>query len=306
MFDARPIHLIEARALCDQMLTAIRSLPVSSERREYEAVYGTIAAWLGGNRQPPPVLPAPHSLVETSHTYAASLLQRAYKERPGEADSSWIADACAHPHGGLESSQFGIGDASLVSVYGRFMRCVLPAVRLACVAMGQGIGLSDPAGRWLLERAQVDQLFLDYSWTRDTSVYQGNEQLLEEACTAFLASATRIPHDERLLQRCGALLIARNDHSQAEEILRRCISLPTRDQQARTEALYDLARIYARRGQEDQCREVLQAWSRQFPTGQLPREQLTMDRDFTAMQDKPWFHGLGMEEREDQCERERP
>ena len=306
MFDARPIRLIEARALCDQMLTAIHSLPVSPEQQEYEAIYGTIAAWLVGNRQPTPVLPAPHSLVHISHTYATSLLQQAYEERPAEADRHWIADACANQEGGLESSQFGIDDVPLVSVFGRFMRCVLPAVRLACVAIGQGIGLSDPAGRWLLERAQVDQLFLDYSWTRDTSVYQGNEQLLEEACTAFLASATSIPHDERLLQRCGALLIACNDHAQAEEILRRCLSLPARDQQARTEALYDLARMYAKKGQEVQCRDVLQALSCQFPAGQLPWEQLSMDPDFTAMQNKPWFHELGTEVGEDQCERERP
>src|SRR5260370_16948455 len=80
MFDPRPIHRVEARELCEQMLTAVRALPASMPQQEYLTVYEAIAVWLVGLARPVPILPtscAFRNAIERSHAAALELLQRA-------------------------------------------------------------------------------------------------------------------------------------------------------------------------------------------------------------------------------------
>lgn len=75
MFSRSAISTEEAGDLCEQILAALRSLPDSSLRQEYEAIYSAIAGWLKGNAPPAPVLPqlppdADRSVLRNSHEIA--------------------------------------------------------------------------------------------------------------------------------------------------------------------------------------------------------------------------------------------
>ena len=83
MFDARPIHRIEAYELCEQMLTAVHALPRSQLQQEYLLVYSIIAQ---GLKEKLPLRPefSPSSngdaMISRSHAFALELLQQNFPQ----------------------------------------------------------------------------------------------------------------------------------------------------------------------------------------------------------------------------------
>src|SRR5260370_17437195 len=171
MFDPRPIHRVEARELCEQMLTAVRALPASMHQQEYPTVYEAIAVWLVGLARPVPILPTSSALrnaIERSHAAALEMWERAAARWVGgQEEHDWLVDALVASQGVgwwnrtgllLDGDSVGFGSShDLVYVF--------PAVRLALVAAEAadvGSRAGDPAARFLTERASISKLLASH------------------------------------------------------------------------------------------------------------------------------------------------
>jgi tetratricopeptide (TPR) repeat protein len=97
------------------------------------------------------------------------------------------------------------------------------------------------------------------------------------------------PQDERLWWWLGHCHLVVGDLEQAETALQHCLELPRCRGKTRASATYDLACVYARRGQSEECRAKLLESHSIRP---LNRQVLTKDQDLKPMLTKKWFKEL--------------
>lgn len=297
MFDPRPIHRVEARELCEQMLTAVRALPASMPQQEYLTVYEAIAVWLVGLARPVPILPTSSALrnaIERSHAAALELLQRASaRSVGGQEEHDWLVDALVASQGVgwwnrtgllLDGDSVGFGSShDLVYVF--------PAVRLALVAAEAadvGSRAGDPAARFLTERASISKLLAEHHAQLDPQI-EIPEEYLERTLTALEGVGSAASRDERVRLYRGLLLLQLDHLAEAELELQQCLRMPTCTGDSRASVLYNLACVYARTGREDLCRTTLQEALQLWP--QL-RHSLETDRDLAAVREIAWFQTL--------------
>jgi hypothetical protein len=290
MFDARPIHPPEARELCEQMLTAVRALPDSSEKQQYEAIYKAIAHWPDKAFQPALTVQTSPSTLQRSHLSAVLLLQQASERSAQGKDPTWLMDVFADRSGWWETNQYQLKDGSLSSGSGWeiYLIYVFPAVRLALAVIGQPYGLIDPAGQLMRERSQVVEVCEEHGWIL-TEPANWEKHHCERALSAFQEQMQYTPRDERLWAWCGHLLIKLDRLTEAEQALQHCRSMPVCSQGTHADALYNLACVYARTDRESECRSALEACNQLRP---LNRKWLIQDPDLAAMHGKPWFEAL--------------
>lgn len=294
MFDYRPITPSEAGELCEQVLAAVTSLPDSPRRQEYLDVYGAIRSWLRGSVIPSPSLPeTPPTLLRQSHAFAVSVLQRAYDSVAQSDDFTWLDDELGNRRGWMET-EYTFKDGTLATRGSwSHLNYVYPAARLALVAIGQRCGRSDPAAQLLRERGDVNELVSGYSHLfnplENDEEDDSQRQAQEDAATAFREQLERTPRDETMWHWYGEALLHLGRFDEAEDALRRCLSLPSCDDGRRAEVMYDIARARARRGREDECRSALEESARLRP---IDREHAVADRDLASVRGRDWFQAL--------------
>ncbi len=297
MFEPRPIHRVEARELCEQMLTAVRALPASTPQRECLTVYEAIVAWLEGSASPLPTLPTSSILrnaIERSHAVALELLQHASARSLGEhEEQDWLVDAlvASQDRGWwnrtgllLDGDAVGFGSSQDL-VY------VFPAVRLALLAAEAadvGSCAGDPAARFLAERASISKLLAEHHAQLDPQIEMPKEYL-ERTLTALEEVGSAASRDERVRLYRGLLLLRLDSLPEAELELQRCLGMSTCTGDSRASVLYNLACVYARTGREDLCRTTLQEALQIQPR---IRQSLETDRDFAEVRGIAWFQTL--------------
>lgn len=293
MFDVTPIDVNEAKTWCEQVLIAVRDLPESTYRQEYETVYQTIYDWLNGAVNPAPVPPSPESLIQQSHALAIAILARAFEAVSQNEGSAWLEEMLSNRHGWIDSNH-ELRDGAFTFAFRPYRNYVFPAVRLAAVAVGARHGLSDPAARMLAERKLVKELLDEHNRAFDDPSEAEDEQgsfgrRMETAAAAFEQQLGRTPRDETLWRSYGGLLLRLDRLTDAEAALRTCLALPSSGEDTRGSALYDLACVQARTGREEECRAALEELDR---LGAFDRRHAATDPDLTAVRDRVWFQAL--------------
>jgi tetratricopeptide (TPR) repeat protein len=296
-FDPRPIQLLEARELCEQMLVAIRALPASTIQQEYLVVYGSIYDSFDGLATSIPMLRSSGTMrnaIERSHTFALELLHHANaKPTSQQVMHDELVNRLATAHGKgwwnkaglrLDGDSIGFGSSSDV-VY------VFPAVRLALVAAEAAENVShpgDPAARFLKERNEVSKLLAEHRWELDP-ISNTPRDTLEDVLTLLETLGATTSRDERVRSYRGLLLLMLDRLYEAELELQECLKMPSCLGETRATALYNLGCVYVRTGRVDLCitalREVIALWP-------LFRQSLETDPDFITVRETPWFQEL--------------
>lgn len=293
MFSRSVISTREASDLCEQMLAAIRSLPNSSLRQEYEVIYSAVAGWLQGNAQLIPALPqlppdAPQSVLHNSHELAKEVLELGL----GTQDTflSGLNTLLADPRGWWETSLFELRYNLLLQGSGHYQVYFFPAVRLALIAAASRHNIKDPAARLMLERWETYEGLRDHLNVLDhQNLEEYPPEWVESALSAFYARAESAPQDERVHFWLGSLLLGLGRFGDAQESLQQSLSLPTSRGDIRAAALYNLACVYARLNDEAECRRMLEERARIEP---LDRDWLARDPDLESVRDTAWFQSL--------------
>lgn len=289
MFSARPIVTREAIEICEQMLAALRALPDTVLRQEYEALYSSLARRLRGEDAPAPVIPprppgTAGSVLRNSHELAAEILQRA---PTAQAEfSGWLADQ----RGWFETSFFELRHHLLLQGTAYYQMYFFPAVRLALATVAGRHNLTDPAARLMLERWETHGRLRDHlNLLNYDNLEEYPPDLIENALLAFNERVESAPNDERIPCWHGGVLLRLSRFDEAEELFRHSLSLPTSQGDIRAEALYNLACVYARQNNEAECRRTLEERARVKP---LDREWLARDPDFESVRATAWFQSL--------------
>ena len=296
-FEPRPIRLLEARELCEQMLAAVRGLPTSTIQQEYLAVYGSVADRLDGMATPIPMLRPSGTMqnaIERSHTFALELLHHSSAKLTSEQITyDELVDLLAAARGKgwwnkarwrLDGDSIGFGSSSDV-VY------VFPAVRLAFVATEAAENVShpgDPAARFLKERNEVTKLLAEHMWELDPTSNTPKDSL-EDVLTLLENLGATANRDERVRSHRGLLLLRLDRLHEAELELQQCLEMPSCVGETRATVLYNLGCVYARTGRVDLCMAALREAIALWP---LFRQSLETDPDFITVREMPWFQEL--------------
>lgn len=288
MFDERYIHISEAQELCEQMLVAVRELPPSVERADYLALYEAILDWLNGTPRPTPLMSPATNAVQHSHDLASEVLAAAYDMREKQNNGSWIMGLVTDRRGWWDTTEFSLKDGSASSGSGLYLMYVFPAVRLALVAAGQRYGLTDPAARYMKERAEVAKMIHDHNWVFHNP-YRPSKHSPRSGLKALRKQLRRTPRDERLWRGRAHLLLLSKRYSQSERESKFCLSLNSCGNETCARVLYILACIYALTSRPDDCRRALED-SRRLHA--IDVDWLAKDPDFGSVREEPWFHRL--------------
>jgi hypothetical protein len=286
MFSAKPIRRVEALRLVDSVLTVVRSLPQSAEREEYETVYSAIVSWLEG--RPSRIMVEEtyqSSYIRRSHVLTAELLNKAiaYKQQEKAFDCHsefmdnrfWWQSFNLH----IENDSLSFGGGERI-----YLIAILPALRLAGVALGWNIGLVDPAGAIMFERyTALEELSTlnDRYFLRETDPTRLSQKLdnVIHLCHRYL-------DNERLLRVRGNLELRLGKLEDARRSLADCIAHPLCANIIRSSALYDLACVEARCYQTDYCHKYL---SECLELNGEYRHDIGQDSDFDSVKDLEWF-----------------
>ena len=287
MFVERPLRRVEVEQLVEHVLAVVEALPPSALRTEYQTVYGAIREMLVGRAPTAIELPDPGSPIQRSHGLAAMALIRAAEAQRKAEDGRWLVDLLCDRRGWWETTNCELKDGSMSRGGGLYLICFFPAVRLAFAAIGFQVGLRDPAACYMRRRRRAAKIIKEHEWR--WSDRASSQERLVRGLSNLEEAATEMPDDERLTYCCGNLLLRLDRLPEAEERLQRSMSLPSCDAAARTLALYDLACIYARRGEEDRCRTALEEADGLHP---LNRKWLAQDPDLASVREQPWFRVL--------------
>jgi tetratricopeptide (TPR) repeat protein len=293
MFDSRMIRPKEAAEWCELVLAAVRGLPISIHKDEYQNVYTCIQSWLEGFTEPPKPLPQrDKSMLGDSHVLATSILTMGY-EAISQRKSSVDLDEVLSDRRGWNEGEFVFEDGTISRSSWSYINYVFPAVRLALIAVGQAFSLEDPAGRLLSERKSTHDLL-----SRHQNIFRGHPNNdpddyytrgLEKANSEFQQRLKLTPRDETLLLWCGDALLRAGRFQEAAKILRRCLALPSCGPHTKASALYNLACVNARLGLESECRTLLEERAQVKP---LDKEHMTTDPDFETLRDRSWFRDM--------------
>lgn len=285
MFSSSSISVPEAQQLCQQMLAGVASLPTSPLSQEYQIVYSTIHDWLRGRTPiPVPVKPC-GSPVQQSHSVALSLFPLTLEKRTDSASPEWIDDVFSDRQGWLELDDYKYEDGNIAASFPGYLIYFYPAVRLALVSIGKHYKLPDPAGGFMQRRVESNRIIDDHS-TVFRAPLTSDKRLLGRALRDLQRRVTTVPEDERLWERCGNLLLRLGRLEEAEEALKRSLSLRLCDSELRASALYDLACVYARTGMEEECLAALEDSSQVRP---LNKDWMQKDPDLESVRERGWF-----------------
>jgi hypothetical protein len=294
MFNAHPIHCTEAYELCEQMLTAVHSLPRSELQQEYLLVYSTIAQWLKEKLPPKPKF-SPSStedaVISHSHAFALELLQQNFPQPIDEQElENRLLDmlATGYNRGWWEKTEIALKEDTVSIDTSRDLAYVFPAVRLALIAIEVVANTGptrDLAAQFLEQRASLRAIIAEHHWHLDTN----DQETLQTTLAAFEQVDYMARRDERVRLNRGHLLIKLNRLTEAEEELDQCLTMPSCTGLTQATALYNLACIYALMNREELCRTTLPKAIELWPQF---REEMARDPDFVTVRESAWFQAL--------------
>jgi tetratricopeptide (TPR) repeat protein len=289
MFSARPIATREAIEICEQMLAALRALPDTVLKQEYEALYISLSRRLRDEDAPVPVMPplppdTAISVLRNSHELAAEILEQAPAAQVDFSD--WLADQ----RGWLETSFFELRHHLLLTGTAYYQMYFFPAVRLALAAVGGRRNMTDSAARLMRERWETYERLREHlNLLNYNNLEEYPPDLIEQALVSFNECAENAPRDERVPCWFGGLLLRLNRLGEAEELFQRSLSLPTSRGDIHLEALDNLACVYARQNNEADCRRILEERAR---IKALDPQWLARDSDFDSVRRTAWFQSF--------------
>jgi hypothetical protein len=287
MFHARPLEPGETRNLVEQMLVALRALPASPERLAQEELYACLASFLDGHPQVPPTPRAPASPVARSHALAAELLAKAAQPGQPQGDGEWMQAFLGDRRGWWETTNWQLKNGTLSRGSGLYLIYLFPAPRLALAAVGLRTNATDPGSSFMESRSTAASAIHRHHFIlvgRDNRPEQ-----LERALADLEGHCVNLPHDERLWNACGNLLLRLGRVEEARARLERSLRLPSCEGGSRAAALYDLACVQARSGCADACREALVECRRLRP---LDASWMSQDTDLQSVRSTSWFRDL--------------
>ncbi|MFL5652794.1 MAG: TPR end-of-group domain-containing protein, partial [Ktedonobacteraceae bacterium] len=294
IFDARPIHCIEAYERCQQMLTAVHALPRSELQQEYLLVYNTIAQWL---KEKLPLKPefslssAKDAMISRSHVFALELLQKNFPQPTDEQElENRLLDmlATGYNRGWWEKTGVALKGDTVSIDTSRDLVYVFPAVRLALIAIeavANVVPTRDLAAQFLEQRASVRAIIAEHHWQLETN----DQETLQTILAAFEQVDYMARRDERVRLNRGYLLIKLDRLTEAEEELDQCLTMPSCIGLTQASTLYDLACIYALTNREELSRTTLLKAIELRPQF---REEMIKDPDFVAVREALWFQAL--------------
>lgn len=288
MFYPRAISRREARELCEEVLSAVRGLPPSVERSDYEAVYRSIALLLEDKSFTVPVLSSPDGLLRQSHDLAVSLLDMAQANFADPTLPTRLTEALGDRRGWMDTNSYELKDGVFSSGSGLYMIYFFPAVRLALIAVGSLVNQSDPAARLMVERTEVHKASKRY-WHEIHDPDGWEREDLEPALAWLDQQMLLTPNDEHLTFWRGGILLRLRRLDEAEEALHSCLRLQACDQRTRASALYNLACVHALAGRNEECRNALLESHRLHP---IDREHTAADSDLEPVRGEAWFVAL--------------
>lgn len=282
MLDPTPISVDEASALCDQMICALRVLPSSPLQAEYEGVYAAIAARLRQAVRRVLPLITREGAFPRSHELAREILEEVDVGNEG-ANENWLRDKIADSRGWWESFRYSLADGTFSERSG-YLVFPFPAVRLAAVAAGTELTLTDPATEWTAEMTSVHDAIK--AAVRSLEYGGDSDEEMEKSTGTLIELVTRWPRSARVRLSLGDLLVRRHCIDDAKEYLLECVSMRSSSEDVAASAWYDLACAYGLAGEETNCREALTASDAIHP---VDRQHLSQDDDFAAFRNTQWF-----------------
>jgi tetratricopeptide (TPR) repeat protein len=288
MFDNRLIGHREAMRLVDQMLEVISTLPQSTMRREHEVVYRTIGSWLESNRvEIPQDLPTDTPL-RASHAFVARALHRANEANVRGEGAEWLEPFLWNGKLWRQTGGYSFEKGRLSRNLGGVKHVIymLPALRLALVAVGMTYAQSDPAGRFMRTR-DVEAERVSYAQT--ILSFPKSQARLERALKDLEGPDPGSIRDERVIYTSGHLLLLMGRLAEAEHRVRDALASPMISEPERFTVLYILACVLARSGRADDCREVLEQAIEGNPA---LAHSLHDDEDLSSVRGQDWFRLL--------------
>ena len=170
---------------------------------------------------------------------------------------------------------------------GIYLIAILPAIRLAGVAVGRWAGAPDPAAAVMTDRYAA-LAGLSAIETR----YRSGEtraDLLTRQLEEVRRLAARYPASERIAYAAGNLELRLGLVADAERSLAECLRHPLCTPLTRTIALYDSACVAARCGRPEECRTLLAACLALDPS---QRTNICDDPDFESVRNAEWFQQM--------------
>ncbi len=292
MFSPVALSLRDCRCVCDQALTAIRGLPASRLKHEYQGVYTTLSAFCDTDKVEVPTLEFESDLLSQSHRVAIDIV-RAFQHTPSftAADcEKWICSGIGWVH----DRHHWLENGSIVNGHGVAAETWYfpPALSIASLRSNQAEYVSG----WMREQAAVQKLLSSGSCKNVMNGWHqhiqepGKEELLTSALKEIDAQIACMPRNVRLNATRGEILLQLNHLERAQEVLQTCLTMPWYDAQVIAGAHYDLACCYARKGEAEQCRSELHLALPSLP--HMGKKHVENDSDFTAVRGEQWFINL--------------
>jgi hypothetical protein len=157
--------------------------------------------------------------------------------------------------GWWETTNWRLKEGALSRGSGLYLIYFFPAVRPAFAAIGRCYGASAPGSNLMEFRSNAAAAIHRHRFIlmeRDD-----RPERLERALADLEAQSAAMPHDERLWNSCGNLLLRLGRVEEARGRLERSLRPPSCEGESRAAALYDLACVQARSGHHEACRDSL-------------------------------------------------
>lgn len=272
--DPKTISRREADDLLDLVLKLLEGLPESETTKSWMRLYRSIR-----QREPVPIAAVPaassdSTAIQQSHALAAEIMNLS------SLNLSRIAWLAADKRGWWESNndKRDVDGALHHGSGGGFHLCgFFPAVRLALAVRSSTSAWNDPAASWMRDRTRCSLYIKDLRWSRRSDA---------EKIEQLQGMALEMPQQEELRVVLGNLLVRNGRYDEGLDVLLTVLQMPHADHETRASALYDIACIHARKGDEVACRKSLTESASHRTPG---KEHLAADPDFESMRDREWF-----------------
>jgi hypothetical protein len=269
------------------MLAGLHALPDSPERKDHEVTYQVILGRLLRSETAPAHIHSRDGMVARSHIASSHLLRLALSGdsmRDSDEVQKILSDRASWSH--TTHLKLDCGSVSFGS--GLYLVYVFPSVRLAAIAVGLDLGLADPGAAFMRTQIAGGELH------RVRSVLHHRTPPIDRLAALLKdleLHAGSAPTDEYVWLMIGHLRLLLNYLPEADSALKYCQSLAPCDEEVRVDALYDVACIRARLGDEHGCREALSQWIALEPTKQRIRHAAE-DDDFAFVRRASWFAAM--------------
>lgn len=287
MFDQSPLDSDEALRLAKQVLEAICDLPPSPLCDEYKQVYQAIVSWLSGTPVTLTISARSNSLIGQSHSAVVRLFESASINLTKRDGIEWLDDFLWQSDCWQQSRRYRIEAGRISSVIGdgAYLIVMLPALRLALVAVGVIFGQPDPGAQFMCKRRG------DFKRAKEVNQIASNPSIpgLATHLRSLEGSSVSLERDEHILSTAGYLLLLLGKLDDAEDRLTRALASPLIDQATRAQSLYNLACVYARSNREQECREALEGALISCPGY---KNAVQVDEDLASVRECGWFKAI--------------